>query len=122
MELQYKNQEKCRRCGGKCCKIYLTAEEGGTRSTEVWFEEWCINFHSNSDSYDVIPLFNPLEVHMTGNEHMLEDLKAVGIDPNSCQYLGKDGCMIQWGKRPLQCKIWKCECFDESDVIQNGKQ
>jgi hypothetical protein len=118
MEFQYRNQEKCRKCGGKCCKIYLAAEEGGARNTEIWFEDWCLGFHSNPDSYGVTPLFDPLIIYMTGNEYMLEDLKDRGIDPNACQYLGKDGCMIQWDKRPLQCRTWKCELFDESDIVK----
>lgn len=117
MEPQYRNPETCRKCGGKCCKIYLAPEEGGTRNTEAWFADWCLGFHPNPDSYGVIPLFDPLVVHMTGNEHMLEDLKNRGIDPHSCQYLGKDGCMIQWDKRPLQCRTWKCKLLDKMDII-----
>jgi hypothetical protein len=117
LEIQlYKNIAKCTACGGRCCKIYLGGSIGGYRDESVWFEEWCDGFHLHSIDYGVEPLFDPLVVHMTGNESMLQELIKKGIDPWCCQYLGENGCMISWDKRPLICRSWKCDLLDESDV------
>jgi len=113
----YRNPSKCAACGGKCCKIYLPAEDGGAWNTTVYFEDWCMGFHPHPEEYGISPLFDPLIVHLTGNEHLLKELREKDIDPDACQYLGKDGCMIPWDKRPLICRTWKCEKFDESDLI-----
>lgn len=113
----YRNNDKCTQCGGKCCKIYLRADRGGAMPMEPWFEEWCIDFHIDHDRYSVEPLFDPLDVHMAGNEHMLQELIEHGIDPDSCQYIRRDGCSIPWERRPLRCREYKCEKFDESDFV-----
>lgn len=55
---------------------------------------------------------------MTGNEHLMKDLIAKGIDPYSCEYLGENGCKIPWEKRPWQCKTFKCEQLSEKDATE----
>jgi len=113
----YRNIRKCDACGGNCCKIYLRASDGGAMPEDAWFEEWCSEFHMNEKNYGVKPLFNPLVVHLMGNEYMVKELESLGIDSYSCQYLGKRGCRIPWDKRPLICRSWKCEKLDDSDIV-----
>ncbi len=118
--MEYSNPEKCAACGGKCCLIYLSCEEGGTMPTMVWFEEWCCGFHEHSDRYGVKPLFDPLEVFMSGNEHMLKELKTKGINPYACNYLGPNGCIIPWPNRPTICKEYRCNKWEESPSKQEA--
>ena len=105
--------EKCRACGGKCCRIYASIEEGGIRSLNMWFDEWCQAWDERfeeSGAFKVMtPLFEPLDVHMTGNEHMLDELKSKGIDPDCCKYLGPEGCLLPRENRPDVCREYMCE-------------
>ncbi len=111
MPKQAYNEKICSTCGGKCCKIYLSIDRGGSKPFEYGFEEWCEEFHEHSDRYGIEPLFEPMDVHLVGNEHLIEKLKRQGIDAYSCQYLNPkgNGCMIPWEKRPIQCKKYVCE-------------
>jgi len=118
----YRNVETCHTCPEekrrRCCRIYDN-DDDGIRDKSVWFDEWCENFHTPQmrGSYGMEPLFDPLVVHMTGNEHMMRELEAKGVDPYACEYLGPSGCRIPWKKRPLICKLWKCDRFTEKDKI-----
>jgi len=105
----YRNDRICKECGGQCCKIYTLPEHGGSYPNDVWFEEYCEDFHMHADRYDVEPLFDPLITHMLGNEQMLVDLEQQGIDPYACQYLGPTGCRIRWDLRPLRCRVFACD-------------
>jgi Fe-S-cluster containining protein len=104
--------EKCRRCGGTCCRIY--ADEN--RNPDVYFEDLVVNFHhefyENPEFYGVKPNFDPLIVHKNGNEHMIKELADKGIDAFACQFLGPQGCSISWEKRPALCKSYKCPEWD----------
>jgi hypothetical protein len=105
--------DKCRSCDGHCCKIYADHDHGGGRPWTVWFEEWCENwlaeFAATEADKRFVPLFDPLEVHMGGNEHMLADLRARGIDPDSCQYRGQSGCLLPREFRPKVCRLYVCK-------------
>jgi len=84
---------------------------------DIGFEEWCEYFHICSDRYGVEPLFDPLEVHLIGNEHLIDALLARGINPGYCQYRGQNGCTIAYHLRPLTCRTFKCEKLTEDDCI-----
>ncbi|MCK9434982.1 MAG: hypothetical protein M0R32_09240 [Candidatus Cloacimonetes bacterium] len=105
--------EKCRRCGGKCCRIYASVIDGGTRPLDVWFEEWCESWDEQfieSGAFDVLPpQFEPLDVHRSGNEHMWDELIAKGIDPEACKYLGVNGCLLPRKNRPKACREYMCK-------------
>lgn len=74
------------------------------RSSNIWFEQWCSDYFEGRDLTGIEPLFDPLEVFSTGNEHMIEELKQKGIDANFCQYKDpRSGCMIPQEKRPNHC-------------------
>jgi hypothetical protein len=107
--IEQRDEERCRQCGGKCCLIYLDPDKGGSRDMQCWFEDWVDQFHEDQESYGVSPLFDPLEVHMTGNEHMRDELLQKGINPDACQYLGGDGCIIPWKNRPVHCTSYVCD-------------
>ena len=116
----YRNNDICSECGGQCCKIYTSPEHGGSYPEGiVWFEEFCEFFHLHAERYNVEPLFDPLIVNASGNEHMLEDLERNGIDPHACQYLGQHGCRIRWDLRPLQCRTFACEQLKcEQNIVE----
>ena len=107
------DREKCSRCGGECCRIYTRVLDGGVMPSEAWFEEWVGHwdeaFEASGAKLVASPLFDPLLVHLAGNEGMLDDLTARGIDPHACQYLGKDGCLLPRGNRPRACREFLCE-------------
>jgi hypothetical protein len=120
-QIDVRCEEFCRKCGGRCCRIYTDCEKGGVYpSGQVWFEEWCEDFHDyttedpySQKKYGVTPLFDPLLVHMGGNEHMCKELLEKGIDPGACQYLGKDGCIIPYDRRPIHCRQHYCKELGE---------
>lgn len=105
--------EKCKKCGGKCCKIYVSILEGGIRPLDLWFDEWCENWDEefvNSKASDAMePQFNPLEVWMIGNEQMLEELKFRGINPEFCKYHSASGCLLPRENRPIICREYMCK-------------
>lgn len=37
-----------------------------------------------------------------------ERLREEGQDVSYCNYMGEDGCIIPWEKRPKQCKAYRC--------------
>ena len=99
---------RCKKCGGKCCLIYLPFEKGGMYFGQYGFRDWCEGFHEDSDEYGVEPLFDPIQVHKIGNEWMRADLLVKGINPDACQYMGPAGCLIPWEKRPIHCTDYRC--------------
>ena len=111
MREHYKDSTRCSECGGKCCRIYLTCTEGGAQPETVWFEEWVQQWDwefEECGAKEFEPFFDPLIVHLAGNEHMLIELQKKGIDPYGCKYLAKDGCSLTWDKRPNTCKEYRC--------------
>jgi hypothetical protein len=119
MREHYKDTERCTKCGGKCCRIYLSCHEGGARPINTWFEEWVEQWDQEFEDCGITaeyePLFDPLVVHHGGNEHMIDELICKGIDPWGCKYLLKDGCMIPWEKRPNTCKEYRCYDWRHED-------
>lgn len=105
--------EKCLSCDGQCCRIYLDSIDGGTRDSQVMFEEWCESwdqeFENAGAKLHVQPLFDPLVVHMVGNEHLKRELISKGIDPDSCQYRGPKGCLLPRNFRPTVCRQYVCQ-------------
>ncbi len=66
---EYHEPVRCRKCGGRCCQIYLPKSEGGMfPADKMLLPQWHAYFHENKAEYGVSPLFNPLEVHASGNE------------------------------------------------------
>ncbi|MDG6918301.1 MAG: hypothetical protein JRN62_02540 [Nitrososphaerota archaeon] len=118
--LECRNDETCRNCpkGYFCCRIYNGDDKPGTRDQSMWFQEWVEGFHPHPESYGVQPLFDPLEVWMDDPEHkkQREELLAKGIDPEYCQYYAPgSGCIIEWPKRPIQCRQYNCGLFMPED-------
>jgi hypothetical protein len=119
--VEHKASDRCTKCGGKCCLIYRSVLAGGQfPEGQTWFQEWCDDFHKHPETYGVEPLFDPLEAHMTGKEDLREDLRKRGINPDACQYVGKQGCLIPWDKRPDHCKNYRCQEWVQDD-IRNAK-
>jgi len=116
----YRAPKICKECGGHCCQIYKNVADGGSRPLDSWFDEWCEDWEAEFEhcgANKTKPLFDPLEVHMLGNEHMIEALLAKGIDPDYCKYRGKEGCIIPWKNRPNACKEYKCTKLSEEHRI-----
>ena len=111
---------KCSKCGGKCCRIYLSALDGGGRPGDTWFEEWVEDWNEEfkvcGADQAMNPLFDPLEVHMGDNEGMIEELKARGIDPDFCKYHGAEGCLLPREKRPKSCREYMCDKVPETNM------
>jgi len=106
----HRDDERCARCGGGCCRIYLPERHGGTMPHGQFilagfddFQDYAEWFHRSSDSYGVKPLFNPLD---NGGRQIPED--------GSCQYRGPAGCIIPRENRPEQCKVYRCAEWEES--------
>jgi len=100
--------DECQNCQGDCCTIYAD----NRRPPDICFEEWCEQwqqlFIQCGIDKTIAPLFDPLEVHLKGNEQMMFDLMAKGIDPDSCQYRGLNGCLIPRHLRPRLCREYVC--------------
>lgn len=115
---EYKDENRCRSCGGKCCEIYKPDCKGGAFNTDYLFENWCEGFFQDCD-IDVEPCFDPIIVHLTGNEHLRQELLVKRIDPNYCQYHDpKTGCRISWDRRPNQCKEYRCKEWIAEQLLQ----
>jgi len=121
MREHHKDLERCKTCGGKCCAIYVSCGDGGLRPMDTWFEEWVECWDEEFETCgasSIEPLFEPLEVHMSGNEHMLEELKEKGIDPDKCKYCNPDGCILPWDKKPNACKEYRCMEWRQEDKVK----
>ena len=119
MRGHFKDVERCTVCGGRCCRIYLSCHDGGSRPETEWFNEWVMQWEAEFDytgaNAKVKPNFDPLEVHSAGNEHMLEELKARWIDPDACKFLGKVGCLLDEEQKPSTCKEFRCYDWRKED-------
>jgi len=107
----HQDTSRCTECGGQCCRIYLSCFDGGSRQPFVYFEEWVEQWNwefEDCGATEFEALFDPLVVHLPGNEHMLRDLEKRGIDPHGCQYLSKKGCSLPRDKMPNSCKEYRC--------------
>lgn len=100
--------DRCRKCGGRCCLIYLEINRPETVYFEDWVNDWDLDF-KESGANRFKPFFNPLYVHMNDNEHVRKTLRSKGINPNACQYLGKNGCIIPRENRPKRCREYMCQ-------------
>lgn len=112
MNEDFYDPDKCSRCGGKCCLIYRSIFDGGGRPADCWFDEWVEQWDEEfnvTGANKISPLFDPLEVHMTGNEQLRNDLLSKGIDPDRCKYCGINGCILEWNLRPDVCRKYNCD-------------
>lgn len=115
---EYYDPERCRRCGGKCCAIYLPWQEGGMYPAgQVDFAEWVRSWEdafreSGALSSGIQPLHDPLVLHMINyfEGPQWAEVRAAGSDPNYCQFWRKDvGCLLPWEYRPQVCREYRCE-------------
>ena len=74
---------------------------------ENWIQQWDDMF-SETGADKVPSLFDPLDVHLPGNEHLRKALTEKGLDSNKCKYCGHDGCILPWDLRPNLCKEYRC--------------
>lgn len=102
----------CEKCKYASCNIYDDTQ----RDLDMYFEEyvtiWHKGYYENSNFYGVEPLFEPLDVHANGNEHLVEELEKQGFHINNCQFLHPTkGCIIPFEKRLSYCQkeIIVCE-------------
>jgi len=102
----------CEKCKHTSCNIYDDTQ----RNLDMYFDEyvttWHEDYYENPDFYGVQPLFEPLDVHANGNEHLIEKLEKQGIHITNCQFLHPTkGCIIPFEKRLSYCQkeIIVCE-------------
>lgn len=119
---EFINENLCKSCGGKCCALY-SQDIFHPFSFNLYFEDYVVQCHDREGGigedwkieahkkYGVYPLFDPLETHMSGNEYMITELSDKGINHQNCEFLGKDGCMIERKYRPERCRSFKCEIW-----------
>ena len=108
---QYRDPERCRKCGGFCCFIYI----GG--SSEDVFRAWVKQLDDDfarTGADKTPPLFDSLEAHF--NESVRKEVIARGLNPDQCKYLGKEGCILPWDVRPLCCREHRCNAWKEEDL------
>jgi len=114
----FSDPQRCSECGGKCCKIYLGSWEGGTKPAGVYFEEWVEQWDEQfayTGADKIKPLFDPLEVHLTGNEHLKRQLLSEGLDPDKCKYCGIKGCILPRDLRPKTCREFRCKKWRKNE-------
>lgn len=84
---EYRDETLCADCGGKCCFVY------GPPYNLTWERLHRDKGHTHGggfyEEYGVNPL--PQKIH-----------------PHACEYLGPNGCIIPWEKRPLLCRSYRC--------------
>lgn len=109
-EAAYRDPERCARCGGRCCLIYLPAGcAADSAGASWWYLDFSDFFHGERGGYGVPPRFLPDSIGTAESPIAArESLKAAGIDPDACEYLGPAGCIIDWDRRPVQCRSHRC--------------
>lgn len=119
-EIQHRDDYRCRRCRGWCCRIYGVYLESGTRDHDQCFEAWAEGFHPHAETYGVEPLFDPLLVHGGWPEARAAAERA-GLNVEYCEYHHPSrGCLIPRERRPVQCRTWRCpewEAQTDAEVI-----
>ncbi|MGD0153554.1 MAG: hypothetical protein ABSC17_07310 [Thermacetogeniaceae bacterium] len=84
---EYRDDDLCADCGGKCCMIYVPSRNMKRQ-----------RLHED-------------EKHLYGGGHYLEygvEPLSEKIHPHACDYLGMNGCIIPWERRPSICKSFRC--------------
>lgn len=125
---EYRDDDRCTACGGKCCRIYASKANGGMwNPLLVEWSLWVGRFHKERERYGVSPRYDALALHlgalMDGEEEynrQKEELQERGIDPEYCEYCGPKGCIIPWEKRPERCKEYRCKPWREEDSFKRA--
>jgi len=84
---EYRNEELCADCGGKCCYVYGPPYNMSPRKLHE--DKDRIYGGGRREEYGVDPL-------------------SETIHPHACEYLSEKGCIIPWEKRPPICKEFRC--------------
>ncbi len=127
---EYFPNEICSACGGKSCHIYTSGSleqidplnSNHRNKTRIYHDDWnsfrkfCLTLFKHSVITKIAPLFNPLEIHKNGNEHMITELIERNINPYACQFLGEEGCLLPRNERPQQCNKFACEKLKKSST------
>lgn len=113
---EYRDEARCAACGGRCCVIYYPARCVVTPMEKSWwYGEYSDFFHWDRDNYGVAPRYFPAVVNAPGSpESVRRALRAQGIDPDACEYLGPGGCIIPWDRRPEQCRSHRCLAWEQA--------
>jgi hypothetical protein len=117
LKSEIKDLAFCAKCGGKCCNSIYGNKD---RNPYASYQGWMTEFHDDREGYGVEPFFDPRTVLLNGNEHLLEQLEARGVNPYACEYKGVEGCIIEWSRRPRHCRTYACE--DLKKHIQKQKK
>jgi len=143
--MEYRDVIRCASCGGKCCQLYIRRCEGGQMPNYIHYSNDNIldntqNFdyyfkHSvwylQKDKFDVEPQYDVLEAYRAWIDTYIYDDSSVrkieafrclkelddrGINMGYCAYWTKEGCIISWEKRSVNCKEHRCwEWINEED-------
>jgi hypothetical protein len=147
--LEYRDSIRCASCRGKCCKIYLKISEGGQMPDNIHYANDNIldntqNFNyyfKNSiwflekERFGVEPLYDVIDAYSAWIDSYIYDdssarkkealrrlkvLNEKGIHIGYCAYwIEEGGCIIQWEKRPPNCKEHRCQEWINNEVIDN---
>lgn len=49
----------------------------------------------------------------------VEPLKSP-VDPGYCNYMSRTGCIIEWNRRPRQCRVFMCTEWVAEDARKRG--
>ena len=131
--------QKCNACGGKCCEIYLSVEDGGMRGLQQWFDEYCDDWKSEFVASGALlrdaagnitvnpaagghPLHDPLISHDGGQlgEECRRSLPE-WVDIDRCQFCHPNtGCMLERRFRPRACREFICATGGLPQLTEGG--
>lgn len=120
---EYRDDQRCRICGGKCCAIYRPTEEGGGFPALIWwFPDWIAAWKRLFEGSGAVfasgvePVYDPVVFYCrlgpAEQEQAAREIRARGGDPDYCQYWRRDGgCTLPWKYRPRVCREYRCRSW-----------
>lgn len=103
----YYDPKRCKECG-ECCHIF-----DGNRGYPFFkptSETWKARFkESGADKFK--PVYD--------TSLKASDLRKQGVNPNSCPYLGENGCILPRENVPKICKEYRCQAWIDEDKRKN---
>ena len=108
----YSDPERCKACGGECCRIYTLEGRGN-----MWFEDYLQAIEHDwfgpcgLDGMGIPAIHDPWISHMSGErgDALRRILHEKGYHEEYCQYhIPGHGCRIPWEYRPEVCVQFRC--------------
>lgn len=137
--MEYQDFERCAKCKGRCCFLYLSGFikdykiafpkkeidlDKFIETTEYFEDEYPNDFKltyytksvnlwkvtfERCGAVNMPAMYDPIEINQVGRQMDRLSLIKQGMHPIKCQYCGSKGCVLPWKSKPDVCRNYRCD-------------